>query len=84
MCPVTVMSLTVTDADERSESPPPPMHRDNYPNVAEWLDGVDSRHWWVWLLDTERDPAVTPPPYRNRGELTGGQGACWRKGKAVG
>lgn len=26
-----------------------------------WLNGVDSRHWWVRLLDTERDPAVTSP-----------------------
>ena len=55
------MSLTVTDADERSESPPPPTHRDDYPNVAEWLDGVDSNHWWVRLLDTERELTVTPP-----------------------
>ena len=65
MCPVTVMSLTVTDADERSESPPPPTHRDDYPNVAEWLDGVDSSHWWVRLLDTERELAVTPPTVAN-------------------
>ena len=57
------MSLTVTDTDERSEPSPPltPTHRDDYPNVAEWLDGVDSSHWWVRLLDTDRDPAVTPP-----------------------
>ena len=26
-----------------------------------WLDGADPGHWWVRLLDTERDPAVTPP-----------------------
>ena len=32
-----------------------------YPNVAAWLNGVDARHWWVRLLNTERDPAVTPP-----------------------
>ncbi len=61
MCPVTVMSLTVTDADGRSEPQSLPTHRGDYPNVAEWLDGVDSSHWWVRLLDTERDPAVTPP-----------------------
>jgi hypothetical protein len=31
------------------------------PNVAAWLNGVNPRHWWVRLLDTERDPAATPP-----------------------
>jgi hypothetical protein len=29
--------------------------------VAAWLDGADAGHWWVYLLNTERDPAVTPP-----------------------
>jgi len=33
--------------------------------VAEWLDGVDASHWWVRLLDTVRDPAVTPPTAAN-------------------
>ena len=42
-------------------SRPPGTHRSDYPNVAEWLDGVDSSHWWVRLLHAERDPAVTPP-----------------------
>jgi hypothetical protein len=55
------MSLTVMDTDGQSDPQPLPTHRDDYPGVAEWLDGVDSSHWWVRLLDTERDPAVTPP-----------------------
>lgn len=60
-CRVTVSSLSVTDADKRDEPQPLPTHRDDYPNVAAWLNGVDARHWWVRLLNTERDPAVTPP-----------------------
>jgi hypothetical protein len=51
----------VTDTDERSQLAPPATHRGDYPNVAAWLDGVDSSHWWVRLLDAERDPAATPP-----------------------
>ena len=49
--------MTGTDDPSRL----PGTHRSDYPNVAEWLDGVDSSHWWVRLLDTERDPAATPP-----------------------
>jgi hypothetical protein len=51
----------VTDADERSQPAPSAKHRGDYPNVAVWLDGVDSSHWWVRLLGAERDPAATPP-----------------------
>ncbi len=51
--------MTTTDEAGRLEQPR--THRTDYPNVAAWLDGVDSRHWWVRLLDTERDPTVTPP-----------------------
>ena len=58
---VAITSLTVTDTDKRGEPQPPPTHRDDYPNVAAWLNGVDPRHWWVQLLDTERDPAAVPP-----------------------
>jgi len=57
--PVVIRSLTVTDTDDPSR--PPGTHRSDYPNVAQWLDGVDSSHWWVRLLNAERDPAVTPP-----------------------
>lgn len=51
--------MTVTDKPRR----PGPLgtNRDGYPNVAVWLDGADSSHYWARLLDTERDPAVTPP-----------------------
>ena len=51
----------MTDLGEPGRPPRPSTHRDEYPNVAAWLDGVDSRHWWVQLLNAERDPAVTPP-----------------------
>lgn len=51
----------MTTTDEAGRPGRPGTHRDDYPNVAAWLDGVGSRHWWVRLLDTERDPAVTPP-----------------------
>ncbi len=51
----------MTDTNEPGRPQPPGTHRGDYPNVAEWLNGVDSSHWWVRLLDTERDPAVTPP-----------------------
>jgi hypothetical protein len=51
----------VTITDEPRHPGPPGTHKDDYPNVAAWLDGVDSSHWWVRLLDTQRDPAVTPP-----------------------
>ena len=51
----------MTDPGEPARPPPPSTHRDEYPNVAAWLGGVDSRHWWVQLLNAERDPAVTPP-----------------------
>jgi hypothetical protein len=60
-CPVVVRSLTVTAADKPGRSWPPGTHRDDYPNVAAWLDGANSSHYWVRLLDTERDPGVTPP-----------------------
>ena len=56
---VVIRSLTVTDTDDPGRLPS--THRSDYPNVAEWLDGVDSSHWWVRLLDTERDRAATPP-----------------------
>ena len=49
----------MTDTDNAGR--PAGTHRSDYPNVAEWLEGVDSSHWWVRLLDTERDPAATPP-----------------------
>ena len=58
---VTIISLAVTDKDKRGEPQPPPTHRDDYPNIAAWLNGVDPRHWWVQHLDTERDPAAVPP-----------------------
>lgn len=51
----------MTSADEPFRPRPPATHRGDYPNVAAWLDGVDSGHYWVRLLDAERDPAVTPP-----------------------
>ena len=60
---VVIRSLTVTDTDDPGRLPG--THRSDYPNVAEWLDGVDSSHWWVRLLDTERDPAATPPTLAN-------------------
>lgn len=55
------MSLTVTAPDQQAESRPHGTHRSDYLGVAGWLDGVDGSHWWVRLLGTERDPAVTPP-----------------------
>jgi len=36
-------------------------HRPDYPNVAEWLARAASDHWWVKLLDTERDRGVKRP-----------------------
>lgn len=51
----------MANTDEPSQSRPPVTHRGDYPGVAEWLDGVGSAHWWVRLLDAERDPAATPP-----------------------
>ncbi len=48
------------DAGTGSDSPPV-THRSDYPNVAEWLAGADPKHWWIRLLDTERDPEVTSP-----------------------
>jgi hypothetical protein len=60
-CPAIVRSLTVTVTDEPHHPGPPGRHQDDYPNVAAWLDGVDSSHYWARLLDTERDPAVMPP-----------------------
>lgn len=50
----------MTTADPACRPERPGTHRAGYPNLAEWLEGVDCRHWWVRLLDTERDPAVTP------------------------
>ena len=55
------MSLAVTDPEPQGDSWSLPTHRADYPGVAEWLDGADPGHLWVRLLDTERDPAVTPP-----------------------
>jgi hypothetical protein len=46
----------VTSTDHESQT-----HRDSYPGLAEWLQGADRDHWWVRLLDTPRDPQVTPP-----------------------
>ena len=51
----------MTDKEEQSEIRKQGTHRGDYPNLAEWLDGVGSGHWWVRLLDTRRDPAATPP-----------------------
>jgi hypothetical protein len=59
--PVIVRSLTVTVHDEPCRPRPQGTHRGDYPSVATWLDGADSSHWWVRLVDTQRDPAVTPP-----------------------
>jgi len=56
----------VADNDEPSRPGPPVTHRGDYPGVAEWLEGVGSAHWWVRLLDAERDPAATPPTMEDR------------------
>jgi hypothetical protein len=53
------MSRAVPDQEDIPGSLP--THRADYPGVAEWLRGARHGHWWVRLLDTERDPAVTPP-----------------------
>lgn len=55
------MSLAMTAVGKPGRPGPPGTHRDDYPNVAAWLAGADSSHWWVRLLDTRRDSAVTPP-----------------------
>lgn len=55
------MSLTVTDQEHQGDARSLPTHRADYLGVAQWLDGADVGHWWVRLLDTERDPAVMPP-----------------------
>jgi hypothetical protein len=51
----------VTEENQYSQPASPVQHRDDYPGVSAWLNGADARHWWVRLLDTERDPRVTPP-----------------------
>jgi hypothetical protein len=53
------MSRAVPDQEDILGSLP--TYRADYPGVAEWLRGARHGHWWVRLLDTERDRAVTPP-----------------------
>jgi hypothetical protein len=54
-------SIVDEHADRDGDSSPMATHRDDYPLLANWLDGVGPAHWWVRLLDVERNSDVTPP-----------------------